>query len=51
MNTQSRPRTEPLLEIRNLTIRYREGDRHVTAVRDVSFSLKPDGALAIVGSG
>jgi peptide/nickel transport system ATP-binding protein len=39
----------PLLEIRNLTIRYREGDRHVTAVRDISFTLQPGGALAIVG--
>ena len=39
----------PLLEIRNLTIRYREGERQVTAVRDVSFALEPGGALAIVG--
>ncbi len=40
---------EPLIEIRNLTIRYREGDRQITAVRDVSFALKPGGSLAIVG--
>jgi peptide/nickel transport system ATP-binding protein len=40
---------EPLLEIRNLTIRYREGDRKITAVRDVSFALEPGGSLAIVG--
>jgi peptide/nickel transport system ATP-binding protein len=40
---------EPLLEIRNLTIRYREDNRRITAVRDVSFSLKPGGSLAIVG--
>jgi peptide/nickel transport system ATP-binding protein len=39
----------PLLEIRNLAIRYREGERQVTAVRDVSFTLEPGGALAIVG--
>jgi peptide/nickel transport system ATP-binding protein len=39
----------PLLEIRNLTIRYREGERQVTAARDVSFALEPGGALAIVG--
>ncbi len=39
----------PLLEIRNLTIRYREGERHVTAVRDITFTLRPGGALAIVG--
>ncbi len=43
------PPTEPLLEIRNLTIRYREGDRQITAVRDVSFAIKPGGSLAIVG--
>ncbi|MFL5269627.1 MAG: dipeptide ABC transporter ATP-binding protein [Stellaceae bacterium] len=39
----------PLLEIRNLTIRYREGERQVAAVRDVSFTLEQGGALAIVG--
>jgi peptide/nickel transport system ATP-binding protein len=39
----------PLLEIRNLTIRYREGARRITAVRDVNLSLRPGGALAIVG--
>src|SRR5271163_1823096 len=38
-----------LLEIRNLTIRYREDDRQITAVRDVSLALKPGGSLAIVG--
>src|SRR5690349_6948753 len=48
MNTMP-ARAEPLLEIRNLTIRYREGERLITAVRDVSFSLEPAGALAIVG--
>jgi peptide/nickel transport system ATP-binding protein len=40
---------EPLLEVRDLTIRYRQGDRRITAVRDVNLSLKPGGALAIVG--
>src|SRR6266481_4734304 len=49
MNVISARRAEPLLEIRNLTIRYREGERQVTAVRDVSFTLEPGGALAIVG--
>jgi peptide/nickel transport system ATP-binding protein len=39
----------PLLEIRNLTIRYREGERQVTAVRDVSFTLAAGRTLAIVG--
>ena len=49
MNVISARRAEPLLEIRNLTICYREGERQVTAVRDVSFTLEPGGALAIVG--
>jgi peptide/nickel transport system ATP-binding protein len=40
---------EPLLEIRNLTIRYRTGTAQITAVRDVSFALNPGGSLAIVG--
>jgi ABC-type dipeptide/oligopeptide/nickel transport system permease subunit len=48
MNVISARRAEPLLEIRNLTIRYREGERQVTAVRDVSFTLEPGGALAAV---
>jgi peptide/nickel transport system ATP-binding protein len=39
----------PLLEIRDLTIRYRQGERRITAVRDVSFALKSGGSLAIVG--
>jgi peptide/nickel transport system ATP-binding protein len=49
MNVPPSPLAEPLLDIRNLTVRYREGDRHVTAVRDVSFTLTPGGSLAIVG--
>jgi peptide/nickel transport system ATP-binding protein len=40
---------ERLLEIRNLTIRYREDDRQITAVRNVSFALEAGGSLAIVG--
>src|SRR5258708_26070030 len=40
---------EPVLDIRNLRIRYGEGDRRITAVRDLSFALKPGGSLAIVG--
>jgi peptide/nickel transport system ATP-binding protein len=40
---------KPLLDIRSLTIRYREGVRKTTAVRDVSFALEPGGSLAIVG--
>jgi len=43
------PPTDPLLEIRNLTIRYRDGGRQINAVSDVSFALKPGGSLAIVG--
>ena len=49
MNALPSPPTQPLLEIRNLTIRYREGESKITAVRDVSFALKPRGSLAIVG--
>jgi peptide/nickel transport system ATP-binding protein len=49
MTAASASQAEPLLEIRNLTIRYRESDRQITAVRDVSFALKPGGSLAIVG--
>jgi peptide/nickel transport system ATP-binding protein len=49
MNAPPSPPTEPLLEIRNLTIRYREGERKITAARDVSFALEPRGSLAIVG--
>jgi peptide/nickel transport system ATP-binding protein len=40
---------EVLLEIRNLSVCYREDDRQITAVRDVSFALKAGGSLAIVG--
>ena len=38
--------TAPLLELRRLGVRY---DGGVTAVRDVSFSLAPGGALGLVG--
>ncbi len=49
MSAAPPPLAGPLLEIRNLTIRYRQDDRQITAVRDVSFALKPGGSLAIVG--
>jgi peptide/nickel transport system ATP-binding protein len=49
MSTQPLPSAEPLLEIRNLTVRYREDDRLVTAARDISFTLSRGGSLAIVG--
>jgi peptide/nickel transport system ATP-binding protein len=49
MNTLPVRLAGPLLDIRNLTIRYREGDRQITAVRDVSFALQRGGSLAIVG--
>ena len=35
--------------IRNLTIRYREDEQQITAVRNVSFALEAGGSLAIVG--
>jgi peptide/nickel transport system ATP-binding protein len=49
MSALASPSAEPLLEIRNLTIRYREDDRQVTAARDISFALRRGGSLAIVG--
>jgi oligopeptide/dipeptide ABC transporter ATP-binding protein len=49
MSPPSLSSAEPLLEVRNLTIRYREDDRQVTAARDISFTLRRGGSLAIVG--
>jgi peptide/nickel transport system ATP-binding protein len=49
MSALSSPSAEPLLEVRNLTIRYRERDRQVTAARDISFALRRGGSLGIVG--
>ncbi len=49
MRASPQPLARPLLEIRNLTIRYREDDRQIAAVRNVSFALEAGGSLAIVG--
>ncbi|MGA8758085.1 MAG: ABC transporter ATP-binding protein [Stellaceae bacterium] len=49
MRVSPQPLARPLLEIRNLTIRYREDDRQIAAVRNVSFALEAGGSLAIVG--
>jgi peptide/nickel transport system ATP-binding protein len=38
-----------LLEVRDLTIRYRGDGGYVIAARDINFSLKRGGSLAIVG--
>lgn len=38
-----------LLEVRNLSIRFRSGQTITEAVKDVSFSLRQGGSLAIVG--
>jgi ABC-type dipeptide/oligopeptide/nickel transport system ATPase component len=38
-----------LLEIRDLSIRFRTPDRVVEAVKGASFSMRPGGSLAIVG--
>ncbi|MDR3121677.1 MAG: ABC transporter ATP-binding protein [Clostridiales bacterium] len=40
---------EPLLRVENLNIRIRKAGRSLTAVEDVSFSLRPGGTLGIVG--
>src|ERR1700676_5238491 len=40
---------QPLLEGRNLTVRYAGGGGSVAGVRDVSFTLQPGRALGIVG--
>ena len=40
---------KPLLEIRNLTVRYATDGAVVTAVRDVSFELAPGRAIGLVG--
>jgi peptide/nickel transport system ATP-binding protein len=49
MSALAPPPADTLLEIRNLTVCYRQDDRQITAVRDVSFALKAGGSLAIVG--
>ncbi len=41
--------SQPLLEIHDLSIRFRSGDSPVDAVRNVSFSLHEGSSLAIVG--
>ena len=40
---------KPLLEVRNLTVRYATDGAPVTAVRDVSFELAPGRAIGVVG--
>jgi peptide/nickel transport system ATP-binding protein len=39
----------PLLDVRDLTVRYGRDDGHSAAVREVSFHLQPGEALGIVG--
>jgi peptide/nickel transport system ATP-binding protein len=39
----------PLLEVRNLTVRYATDGAVITAVRDVSFELAPGRAIGLVG--
>jgi len=41
--------SEPLLEIRNLSIRFRDGDAHKTVVSGVDLSIQPGEILALVG--
>src|SRR4029077_5711164 len=40
---------KPLLQVRNLTVRYATNGAAVTAVRDVSFELAPGRAIGVVG--
>src|SRR5262252_6984163 len=40
---------KPLLEVRNLTVRYRTDGAVATAVRDVSLELAPGRAIGVVG--
>jgi peptide/nickel transport system ATP-binding protein len=40
---------KPLLEVRNLSVRYATDGAAVTAVRDVSFELAPGRAIGVVG--
>jgi peptide/nickel transport system ATP-binding protein len=41
--------TAPLLEVRNLTVAYRQGSGWLRAVDDVSFSLRPGEVFGLVG--
>ena len=39
----------PLLDVRNLGVRFKQGDTETIAVDDISFSLKRGTTLALVG--
>ena len=39
----------PLLEVRNLTVRFTAGARAVNVVQDVSFSVQPGQVIALIG--
>ena len=38
-----------LLEVKNLTVRFKTGSSYVTAVNDISFSLDKEDSLGLVG--
>jgi microcin C transport system ATP-binding protein len=39
----------PLLDVRNLSVRFRQGEKETIAVEDVSFALERGRTLALVG--
>jgi microcin C transport system ATP-binding protein len=41
--------TAPLLDVRNLCVRFRQGEKETVAVEDVSFTLERGRTLALVG--
>ncbi|MBE9031522.1 ABC transporter ATP-binding protein [filamentous cyanobacterium LEGE 11480] len=41
--------TEPMLDVRNLRVQFKTGDRVTEAVRDISFQVRPGQTLGIVG--
>ena len=45
----SRPTARPLLDVRNLTVRFRTRDGVVQAVSDLSFTLRRGETLGVVG--
>jgi microcin C transport system ATP-binding protein len=47
--TRQTAQAEPILEVKNLSVCFAQGDKHNLAVQDLSFDLYPGKTLAIVG--